>query len=71
MTSLPPCFDDPNARAAIDAICRQCNIDLPLLEALCQLAHQHSGSGRRDGIQLDVQQHIDAFIARSTKIHEG
>lgn len=61
----PACFDDPDTRKTIDAVCRHSHIDLRLLKELCEVVQKYSGSGRAEGVTVDITQCIDAFVARA------
>ncbi len=61
----PPCFEDPDTRKAIEAVCKRSNIDLRLLKDLCEVVQSYSGSGRAEGVTVDITQCIDGFVARA------
>jgi hypothetical protein len=63
----PPCFIDRETRRSIEALCHQNQIDVQLLSELCEIVHNYSGSGRREGITSDLVQTLDAFSARTSR----
>jgi hypothetical protein len=42
----PPCFDDPEAKTIIRAICKEFRIDADLLKDLVEVEARHSGSNQ-------------------------
>lgn len=67
----PPCFDDREARKHIEQLCTKADIDVKLLEELCEVLQRFSGSGRKDGIVSEFNGILDAFIARHGEIKGG
>jgi hypothetical protein len=65
----PACFEDRDTRAIIEDLCRRHNVDLQLIEELCDVVEKFSGSGRKEGLVSDISTSIDAFLTReqSTK----
>jgi hypothetical protein len=59
-----PCFKDPAAKKEIQRLCAEHQIDLPLLEDLCEAMMRHSGKGRIDGIDSEISQSLDRFLVR-------
>jgi len=59
-----PCFKDPDAKKEIQRLCKEHSIDLPLLEDLCEAMIKHSGKARIDGIDSEISQSLDRFLAR-------
>lgn len=51
----------------IEALCRANQIDVQLVIELCEVTHNYSGSGRREGITADMAQCIDNFVARQDR----
>ncbi len=60
----PPCFDDPDTKRLIRQICEEHNIDGELLKDLCELVNEHSGAGRRVGLDDDLASTITRFLTR-------
>lgn len=64
----PPCFEDPEAKKVIRRLCQQHRVDTELLKDLCELIQDHSGSGRRFGIDAEIAGCLDRFLARSPEV---
>jgi len=62
--NAPPCFQDSAAKRVISNLCSQNNIDITLLKDLCEVLNNFSGSGRKEGVQVDLTDCIDRFIDR-------
>lgn len=60
----PPCFEDSETKRMVKSICDENNIDVDLLKDLCEIVNEHSGSGRRFGLNEDIETVLDRFIAR-------
>lgn len=60
-----PCFSDAQALRIIRRLCADNNLDTLLLEGLCEIVQEHSGSGRADGVNEQIAQVIERFISRS------
>lgn len=58
----PACFEDPEAKKLIKALCAEHRIDELLLVDLVGLVQQYSGSGRRDGVTSDISSALDRFL---------
>jgi hypothetical protein len=67
----PACFDDREARRLIEQLCKKSDIDVKLLEELCEVIHDHSGSGRKDGIVSEFNERIDSFLDRQSNGKKG
>lgn len=67
----PACFDDREARRLIDQLCKKADLDVTLLEELCEVIQRHSGSGRKDGIVSEFNTCIDAFLQRNGDVKGG
>lgn len=67
----PACFDDREARRLIDGLCKKSEIDVKLLEELCEVIHEHSGSGRKDGIVSEFNTCLDSFLDRQGNGKKG
>lgn len=63
----PPCFEDSETKRTVKAICDENNIDVDLLKDLCEIVNEHSGSGRRFGLNEDIETVLDRFIARGAE----
>ena len=63
----PACFDDPETRRKIEALCKKHGVDLRLLTDLCEVVQSYSGSGRRDGITENLREKLNAFIDRNSE----
>jgi molybdate-binding protein len=61
----PPCFDDPETKRMIERICEEHQIDGELLKDLCELINNHSGSGRRFGLDDEISASITRFLTRN------
>ena len=61
----PACFEDREALGLIKQLCKKSDIDVKLLEELCEVIQRHSGSGRRDGIVSEFNSCIDNFLQRN------
>ena len=59
-----PCFKDPDAKKEIQRLCNQHQIDATLLEDLCEAMMRHSGKARIDGVDSEISQCLDRFLAR-------
>ncbi len=64
----PPCFDDPETKKTIKAICTEHHIDIELLKDLCEIVNEHTGSSRRVGMPEDIETVIDRFIKNSREV---
>lgn len=62
---VPPCFEDVETKRIIRKICDEHSIDDVLLKDLCELISEHSGSGRRFGIDAEIAGCIDRFSERA------
>lgn len=60
-----PCFKDPDAKKEIQRLCKEHDIDLPLLEDLCEAMMRHSGKARIDGIDNEISLSLERFLARN------
>ena len=60
----PSCFVQSESKKEIKRLCNEQKIDLILLEDLSEVISQHSGSGRRVGIDYEISECIDRFISR-------
>lgn len=63
--AVPRCFTDPSARDKVRSVCEQYKVDQKLLDDLCQLVEEYSGSGRAHGISDRIAEAIDAFLLRA------
>ena len=63
--SQPSCFEDEKAAPVIERVCAEQNIDVELLRELCSLVDRYAGSGRAQGITVDIQTVLDKFLDRS------
>jgi hypothetical protein len=63
-----PCFDDEESKTVIRDLCEEHRIDMLLLKDLSELIQQHSGSGRKHEIDLDIALCIDRFLERKPKL---
>ena len=61
---VPPCFRDREASRQISDLCRENNIDVSLLQDLCEVLGEYAGAGRKEGIVSDISECIDRFLAR-------
>lgn len=61
----PPCFEDAETKRIIRKICDDHSIDDTLLKDLCELMSEHSGSGRRVGLDAEIAGCIDRYSERS------
>ena len=59
-----PCFDDPESRKLIQDLCEEHRIDIALLKDLCEVMQEHSGVGRKEGIDADIAMCIRRFLER-------
>ena len=62
---VPPCFDDTETRRMIRKLCEQHRIDDDLLKDLCEIVIEHSGSGKRFGVDEQIASVLSRFIERS------
>lgn len=62
----PPCFEDPETKKIIRQICEDHQIDIEILKDLCELVNQHSGAGRRIGLNDDIASIITRFLTRTS-----
>jgi len=60
----PACFEDPDAKRLIEELCQQYRIDSQLLVDLTEIVQTFSGSGRREGITVDISSALDRFASR-------
>jgi hypothetical protein len=67
----PACFDDRESRRLMDQLCKKAEIDVKLLEELCEVIQRHSGSGRKDGIVSEFNTCIDSFMHRHGDTKRG
>lgn len=63
----PAFFDDLESRKLVKQICSQHNIDAELLKDLCELIVEHSGKGRRPGLDADLTGILTRFIDRTSE----
>lgn len=62
--NLPPCFADSVAKKLLREICEEHHIDQELLHELCEKVSEHTGKGRVDGIDDEMDQILDRFHER-------
>lgn len=62
-----PCFKDSEAKKEINRLCSQHDIDMTLLEDLCEAMMRHSGKARINGIDDEISQALDRYLARTEK----
>jgi hypothetical protein len=60
----PAFFEDREAKKEIERLCKDNEVDLLLLKDLCETVGKHAGSGRKEGIILEITECIDRFIKR-------
>ena len=60
-----PCFREEDSALMIDKVCDEHGIDRVLLEDLCSVQIEYSGSGRPDGINADISRVLEEFMARA------
>lgn len=60
----PPCFDDPETKRLIRELCERHRIDIDLLKALCEVIQEGSGFARHHGVDAEIANCIDQFLAR-------
>ncbi len=60
----PACFEDKDTRKIIEELCRRHNVDLQLIEELCDVVQKQSGL-RKEGMAGDISTCIDSFLSRS------
>lgn len=60
----PACFEDKEAKRLIERLCTEHRIDSILLTDLCEIVQQFSGSGRREGVTVEISSALDRFSAR-------
>lgn len=65
--SLPACFSDKEAKKVIRKLCKENDIDVLLLQDLCEVFIQFSGAGRKDGVVAEFNTIIDRFSKRSSE----
>ncbi len=65
--SLPACFSDKEAKKVIQKLCKENEIDVLLLQDLCEVFIQFSGAGRKDGVVAEFNTIIDRFSKRSSE----
>ena len=63
----PPCFEDPETTKMIRGICENHKLDVQLLTDICELVLEHSGSGRRFGLDDELASIVNRFLSRSTE----
>ena len=63
----PPCFDDPEAKPIIRAVCEEFGIDADLLKDLVEIEARHSGSGKRFGVDDEISDALNRFIVERSK----
>jgi hypothetical protein len=63
----PPCFDDPETKKMIRSICDKHKLDAELLKDICELVLDHSGSGRRFGLDDELASIVNRFLSRSAE----
>ncbi len=61
-----PCFHDQESKKLIQRRCKEEDVDMKLIQDLCELLTEHSGSGRKEGIHADITECIDRFLARTS-----
>lgn len=61
---IPACFTDSESKKIIKELCTQNTVDVVLLRELCEVVGQYAGSGRKDGINAEISQCLDLFLAR-------
>ena len=59
-----PIFNDPKARAVLDAACRKHNVTVTLLRELVEIQRQNVGRGVQLGITGDFEECIRDFLDR-------
>jgi hypothetical protein len=64
----PPCFDDLESKKLIQDLCEEHRVDIALLKDLCELMQQHSGSGRKEGIDAEIAGCVDRFLSRKPNL---
>jgi hypothetical protein len=60
----PACFEDKDTRKIIEELCRRHNVDLQLIEELCDAVQKQSGL-RKEGMASDISTCIDGYLSRS------
>jgi hypothetical protein len=61
----PACFEDAEAKLLIERLCTEHRIDITLLTDLSEIVQEFSGSGRREGVTVELSSALDRFLARS------
>jgi len=63
-----PAFEDSETKKLIQEICQECQIDVTLVKALCEVMQGHSGSGRKHDVDSDIAGCLDRFLARKPNL---
>jgi hypothetical protein len=66
-----PCFQDIETKKEIQSLCKEYEINIRLLQDLCEIALNYSGSGRHYGIQEDITACIDRFMGNDSDRKEA
>lgn len=59
-----PCFEDAEFARECKAVAMKHGLDILVLRELCLTVARHAGSGRREGINAEINEAIDKFLER-------
>ncbi len=63
-----PAFEDSETKKLIQEICKESQVDVPLLKDLCEVMQGHTGSGRKHDVDSDIAGCLDRFLARKPNL---
>ncbi|MCS1412150.1 MAG: hypothetical protein M2R45_05354 [Verrucomicrobia subdivision 3 bacterium] len=60
-----PVFEDPETKKLIESLTSKYDVDVPLLEDLCDVMQKYSGDGRKTGVNEEITDCLGEFMRRN------